>query len=883
MGRLFVFFLAGILVSLSFNGVLGEEDQNFPLVNTMGDYSYGYTNVLIEYADGKSHELLAGYPSNHSEEDGLDASIIDDLDAPVIFFIGDGGESIEQYQWLQESLARSGIISFVAQTDYFDGDNPREMLHLLRNAVASGNDTSELGQSVFLGGNFFHWGVGGHGLGAYLAAESVYDWPNDFDSPPRALFGLGLEMMSQQEHDISRILPRPSVALFVTGTVDEITPADEHVEPYLQNWPGGWQVVHAFGANHLQYQESSTFFEGLADGNPTMSVEEQRQHAMHRLLPYVNLTLRGDDAAWVQAFSRESGDIPSSTEAYYDEDLNQTRLYRSDEAYLNQSSIGIENSSTVSMNVTTRTGGMAEGNVTCHVDGANFTGILSGFESTCILEGQAISPGIHSGYIKISNGSFSDWQTFTIIRESTPMSALDPAPILIFSQRGSGTMQASEMAFDPDGENIQILNATLLNNVTQLSLSYQDENLTISHIQDEQWFGFANFSVSLRAGWNDELNVTIQVEVRDVNDPLQQVQPVPPLTGFEDQGPLVIDLKDYVEDPEGTSIVIEEVMEYSAFDMSFNGTVLGITPLTNWNGAAIIEVMMSDGVTEPITIEVPVQVESVDDAMIVNQSAWNLSMDEDTSYSISLNEFAYDIDNDIIWDVKGNSQNVIIDVYGQGENATLRLTGIENKFGLDSNLTLNVSSPLESFEYNLQVTIQPQPDPPEITILTTTIQESRIDVLWTIMDPDFDDTYSFTVLWDSENGTGTHACTGDTEKTCASAIDLPSLKNDTMTLSIIVWDEAANAWSNEARVDVSFSMELLQPSSETTSDGLPTVILYLAGFAIVLLFLVFFSIRRKEIEISLGNNETNDFENNEINDSNEPQNIGLLERARAKS
>ena len=59
MGRLFVFFLAGILVSLSFNGVLGEEDQNFPLVNTMGDYSYGYTNVLIEYADGKSHELLA--------------------------------------------------------------------------------------------------------------------------------------------------------------------------------------------------------------------------------------------------------------------------------------------------------------------------------------------------------------------------------------------------------------------------------------------------------------------------------------------------------------------------------------------------------------------------------------------------------------------------------------------------------------------------------------------------------------------------------------------------------------------------------------------------------------------------------------------------------
>ena len=179
-------------------------------------------------------------------------------------------------------------------------------------------------------------------------------------------------------------------------------------------------------------------------------------------------------------------------------------------------------------------------------------------------------------------------------------------------------MESSEMAVDPDGENIQILNATLLGNLSQLSLSYQDENLTISHVQDEQWFGFANASVHLRAGWNDELNVTIQIEVQDVNDPLQQVQPVPPLTGTEDQGPLVIDLKDYVEDPEGASSVIEEVMENPDFELNFDGTILTVTPSDNWNGAAIIEVMMSDAVTEPISIEIPVQVQSMDDAMIVN-------------------------------------------------------------------------------------------------------------------------------------------------------------------------------------------------------------------------------------------------------------------------
>ena len=52
------FLVVGILASLSFNGVLGEEDQNFPPTNASDDFSYGYTNVLIEYADGKTNELL---------------------------------------------------------------------------------------------------------------------------------------------------------------------------------------------------------------------------------------------------------------------------------------------------------------------------------------------------------------------------------------------------------------------------------------------------------------------------------------------------------------------------------------------------------------------------------------------------------------------------------------------------------------------------------------------------------------------------------------------------------------------------------------------------------------------------------------------------------
>ena len=56
----------------------------------------------------------------------------------------------------------------------------------------------------------------------------------------------------------------PNVALFITGSADEVAPATEHVIPVLENVDGlAWQILHSLGANHYQYQDSSSFFENL--------------------------------------------------------------------------------------------------------------------------------------------------------------------------------------------------------------------------------------------------------------------------------------------------------------------------------------------------------------------------------------------------------------------------------------------------------------------------------------------------------------------------------------------------------------------------------------------------------------------------------------------
>ena len=117
-------------------------------------------------------------------------------------------------------------------------------------------------------------------------------------------------------------MSRPASALFLTGTTDDIAPATENVMSYVEDWPAAWQIMHVLGANHIGYQESDSFFERLADGDSTMGKEEQQNHALKHILPYLNLTLRGDDSAYQEAFNRETKSSSSDPNSYIDEDLN---------------------------------------------------------------------------------------------------------------------------------------------------------------------------------------------------------------------------------------------------------------------------------------------------------------------------------------------------------------------------------------------------------------------------------------------------------------------------------------------------------------------------------------------------------------------------------
>ena len=55
-----------------------------------------------------------------------------------------------------------------------------------------------------------------------------------------------------------------------------------------------------------------------------------------------------------------------------------------------------------------------------------------------------------------------------------------------------------------------------------------------------------------------------------------------------------------------------------------------LTPLPDANGATVLHVRVTDGVTEPVDLDIPVQVAPVDDPVVPNASMWEFDVEDET-------------------------------------------------------------------------------------------------------------------------------------------------------------------------------------------------------------------------------------------------------------
>ena len=157
----------------------------------------------------------------------------------------------------------------------------------------------------------------------------------------------------------------------------------------------------------------------------------------------------------------------------------------------------------------------------------------------------------------------------------------------------------------------------------------------------------------LRADGNgiiDEIVTMLEIVVVPYNDPVVKVDDIVMQTLIEDGPAIAVNISDYAYDPEGEPLLasINEQTQGVAGPVEFyyfNG-VLTLTPVADANGATVLHVRVTDGATEPVDLDIPVQVAPVDDPVTDNATMWEISLSEDETQSFNLSEFAYDIDGD---------------------------------------------------------------------------------------------------------------------------------------------------------------------------------------------------------------------------------------------
>ena len=207
-------------------------------------------------------------------------------------------------------------------------------------------------------------------------------------------------------------------------------------------------------------------------------------------------------------------------------------------------------------------------------------------------------------------------------------------------------MNASNIAIDPDGQPVRIVEATLIGDDAShflIEIGQDGLDMTVSHALDEEWLGECVAEVTLRSDGVtvDEVTTQLSVVMTPVNDPPVKWGTVPIQEMDEDGASVVFDLGSVVYDPEDVPLDLniggEKNGEQGPVLFSIEGERITLTPLLNAHGATVLQILVSDGENPSVMVEMAVVVNPVNDPVIVNTSAWgNISMVEDTPFTLAL-------------------------------------------------------------------------------------------------------------------------------------------------------------------------------------------------------------------------------------------------------
>ena len=920
--RLSCFLVIGCLLlpcsALSSSAEHPPEDQNFSEPHVGTDFPVGWADLSSDSSPPIDYRIL--YPAMNP---GSGKDMAGNGPFPHVQFFIDSGESSSSYMDLVSRFVGKGYIVAVHDEvmESTDFDEILSATVAVHHSLQQLNNTSSAPFSGTFGQfDLNHWGLGGHGVGAAAAYGAIPYWMNsssdNFTQPPRALFGVGSDFDQWGDDHRAELAPlgwvqssaSPSAGLFLTGSADSIAPASE-VETTLANGDGmAWHLMEVVGANHYQFQDSSNILEDFQDGDSTITQDEQNSIASQHIVAYLDLTLRGSHEHFRTAFNRPLGPyVVSDTDAYIVEDMSDgdfLLIHETRTAPNGTDVFGPQITVNLFADWSLRDGTVYselpnewELEIECRVDGMNITSGSFDLNGTarCVFPMQEVAPGEHTAYMKVFVEGASSRIDISFTRTDAPLILAEPVPDVAVYQRGSVQLNASDYAYDTDGQEVFFQNAQLMGNFSDdfsFLIGQDKRTMTVIHNVNGEQLDGAIINLTLRAGGSgiiDEASVNSSISVIPVDDPVLKIDDVPMQNLVEDGSPVTVNLSQYVTDPEGATLLGSlgggSEGSFGPVGFSIADGVLTLTPLMNQNGASIMHLLVGDGTTSPIELDVPLYVEPVNDEIVVNHSVWNISMLEDETAIINLTEMAWDLDGDnLFWSVETSSNDVSV-VRSSGQ---LIVTPTFDYSGFDARTIINVTDGTLQVSKVLNITVQPLPDAPILTLQELNLIDASAGSLqWWVYDADGVSPNNITV---EVNGmiieNLTHSCvydSNDLTNRCLSMLPLPVNHNGTIDVRVGVFDEELAA-ETVAFISVNMTPKVTDNPSNTGSEDLESSNLEIVGgigIAVILLLVVLVAMYVRGSR-STPKNDSEIDESSLRTESTPERSVGLLARAKDK-
>ena len=827
--------------------VVGEpvEDRSFQPSHEGADFPVGWTEFNL--GGPFSPEVRMNYPAMAN---GEDKEMAGNGPFPWVLFIGDSGESVDGYKLLTEPLVQRGYI--VVVTGPVGDETDIEATVNLLDAVFGQMDQQNQTNSRVLGSasniDLEHWGLLGHGKGAAAAYLAAPFWPlasaSNNHQPPRGLIGYGLDFeelspaFTWDDVEQGASFSLPNAALFMTGTVDEIAPSQATMERVASLGGYGWQWMHLLGADHYQFQDTRSIFEN--DGDPTMSQSDQIEFAVDHTVAYLDTVLRGDHARFREAFNRALGPMVVSDErAYVDEDLTPSAFLVWENVTVSHNSSTVLNADDtfeINANWSLRNGDVFGDlpenwsvSVTCGWLDASWNtsaNLDTNGTASCTYPMTPVAPGLQTAWMQVDVEGAPSMLWESVTRNNTPVSLLYPQPMVFVPQHGEAELEVSEVAVDPDGQAVRVVNATLVgldSHHFSVEITEDQSRLILRHALDEEWLGECMLNVRLRSdgGVVDEINTSLRVMLTPFDDQIVKSGPVPIQEMDEDGAPLVFDLRMVVSDPEGEAILLriggQASGEQGPVRYVINEPYITLTPLPNQNGATVLRATVSDGSNPPLDLDIPVVVNAVNDPVVVNASLWegDVVMDEDTVHRLELAPLAYDVDEDpLIWSVEGSPDAV--DITRDGD--AFLFTPDKDLNGVFPGLWLNVTDGQTSSSFAFSLVVEPVGDLPFLAVTGVQRNEgsTTATVQWSVTDLDGASSTAAKVFIDGRETAANHSCLENTPGSyqCLTLISLSQTANGTVSVQLTLLDEEL-----AQEVIAAYVVDLTAPAPSTSGSG----------------------------------------------------------------